>query len=171
MNEREVTNEESLDRYRKLWALMWPGGLFLLSLFGVYTLRQIKRSIVAATQQQLVQLVTNGRFFLIDHPELVNIKARTPDEQEFFNSTGGWQGWFMRRNIITHLELLYFQNKYRAIDPAFFFSHCNHIRPWFGNPDFLETWERSKDMHVAEFQSFVDRMILDTETSKDDEER
>jgi hypothetical protein len=26
-------------------------------------------------------------------------------------------------------------------------------------------------MHVAEFQSFVDRMILDTETSKDDEER
>ena len=167
MNAREVTNEESLDRYRKLWAFMWPGGLLLLSFFGVYTLRQINRSIIAATQQQLVQLVTNGRFFMIEHPEIVHIKERTQDEQQFVDSAGGWQEWLIRRNIITHLELLYFQNKYRAIDRAFFFSHCNHIRPWFKNPDFRETWERSKDMHVEEFRSFVDRLIADAGTPTD----
>ena len=154
-----MEDQESLERYRKLWALMWPGGLLLLSAFGVYFLRQIKRSIVAATQQQLVQLVTSGRFFLIDHPELVQLRGRTPDEKEFVDRNGGWQGWFVRRTIITHLELLYFQNKYKAIDKAFFFSHCNHIRPWFQDPVFRETWERSKDMHVPEFQGFVDALI------------
>lgn len=165
MTTNDSDDQESLERYRKLWAFMWPGGLLLLSFFGVYTLRQIKRSIIAATQQQLVQLVNNGRYFMIEHPDLVNIQARNSEEQAFIERTGGWQGWFMRRSVITYLELLYFQNKYQAIDKAFFFSHCNHIRPWFAHPEFRETWEHSKNMHVAEFQGFVDQLIGELEDS------
>jgi hypothetical protein len=126
---------EPLEKYRQLWAYMWPLGLLVLSGFGVAFLRRINRSIVAATQQHLVELLANRRFFPIDHPDLVEIRGRTPEEREFVERTGGWQRWFIRRNIITHLELLYFQNKYKAIDKAFFHSQCSHIRPWFQQPD------------------------------------
>ena len=150
---------EQLEKYRKLWALMWPLGMLVASGFAIVFLRRINRSIIAATQQHLVELVTQGRFFLIDHPDFVKIDDRSDEEQEFFKRTGGWQAWLARRNIITHLELLYFQNKYKAIEKSFFYSHCNHIRPWFHYPDFRETWERSKRMHVPEFQEFVDKLI------------
>lgn len=59
-----MTTDEPVDKYRKLWAYMWPFGLLVLSGFGVAFLRRINRSIVAATQQHLVELVANGKVFL-----------------------------------------------------------------------------------------------------------
>jgi hypothetical protein len=154
-----------LDTYRHAWLVMWPAGLLLLSGFGVYFLRQIKRSIKAATQQQLVHLISEGRFFMIDHPDLFTADAQKRGETEqdrLVARTGGWPAYLMRRNILMTLELLYFQNKYKAIDKAFFISHCNHIRNWFSEEPFLETWENSKNMHVPEFQRFVDGLIKNT---------
>lgn len=161
-----MQTQTSLDEYRHAWIVMWPFGLLVLSGFAIYFLKQIRRSIIAATQQQLVELIAQGRYHLIEHIGLLQIKGRTPEEESFVKSTGGWRAWFMRRNIIMHLELLYFQNKYGAIDPAFFVSHRNHISIWLQDPAFRSTWERSKNIHVLEFQTFVDGLIKDLDSAK-----
>ncbi|MBA2678550.1 MAG: hypothetical protein H0U76_09190 [Ktedonobacteraceae bacterium] len=163
-----MQTQASIDEYRRLWLVMWPIGLLVISAFAVVVLRRINRNIIAVTQQRLVEMIYNGRLFLIDHPELIKgeANARPSDEQIFVEKSGGYQAYFMRRNIIAHLELLYFHKKNKTIDNAFFVSHLNVIMPWFASPEFRETWERSKWMHVPEFQRFVEHAIGGKATKK-----
>jgi len=140
--------------YIVIWSVLSWGIWILLYL----QLRTLNKSIVSATEQQLVQMVIDGRLFFIQHPEL---GEGEPDTEfgRFIADTGGWGKYFMRRNVISTLELLYFHRKAGAIDKAFFVSHCNHIRPWFETPNFTKTWERSRAMHVVEFGIFVDNLL------------
>src|SRR5260370_30650376 len=113
--------------YGRLWLIMWPAGILILAILILVVLRRINRNIIAATQQQLVQMVINGRVFFIDHPELGDKDSNT-DFERFVIEAGGWGKYFLRRNIISRLELLYFQRKSGAVEKAFIVSHCNHIR-------------------------------------------
>jgi hypothetical protein len=65
-----MPNASELEKYRFLWAIMWPAGMLILGYYVVHVLRTINRSIVAATQQHLVELILNGRHFFIDHMEM-----------------------------------------------------------------------------------------------------
>jgi hypothetical protein len=141
-----------------LYVLIWSALSWGIWMLLYLQLRALKKSIISATEQQLVQMVIDGRLFFIDHPELAEQEPDTSFEH-FIADTGGWGRYFLRRNIISTLELLYFQRKAGAIEKGFFVSHCNHIRPWFENQHFATTWERSRDMHVPEFRTFVERLL------------
>jgi hypothetical protein len=147
--------------YQRFWLVTSAFVLLLCGGFAwwrtTHTLQRLERSIHAYTQQDLVRLVSQGQYFLIDHPELLSAPT-APDEefQAFLERTGGWQAYLMRRNILTTLELLYFQRKYNAVDPAFFTSNWNYLAFWFEDAAFQETWKRSRAMHAPEFQSFVE---------------
>jgi hypothetical protein len=141
---------------------------------NIWMLYLIRRGILTASQQQLVQMVMEGRFFFIEHPDLEepevteeNRAARPSIEDEtldaFVKRTGGWNRYFLRRNIITALELMYFQRKRKAIDREFYVSHCSHVKLWFAHPFFLGTWQQSRSLHVPEFQKFVDRLVAEPE--------
>ncbi len=139
------------------YAIMW----IVLSL-GVWALLALQlwaliKSITAATEQQSMAMLNETRFFLIDHPDLVD-RHPDPEFNRFIEETGGLPKYFLRRTIITTLELLYFHRKRGAIGKAFFISHCNYTRPWFKIPAFAATWDRTRSMHTPEFVGFVDML-------------
>jgi hypothetical protein len=149
-----------------LYVLIWSALSWGIWLLLYLQLRAIRKSIISSTEQQLVKMVLDGRFFFIEHPELGEEEADT-DFDKFIADTGGWSKYFLRRNVISTLELLYFQRKTGAIERGFFVSHCNHIRPWFTNHNFTKTWEKSKYLHVSEFTIFVDNLLTNTEEAVD----
>jgi hypothetical protein len=153
-----MPNTGELEKYRLLWAIMWPVGMLILGFYVLRVLRTINRSIVAATQQELVRLILDGRRFFIDHVELFD---GDPVFAAFKTSDEDLRKHFLRRNFITHLELLYFQNKYKAVDPAFYISHLGTLKPIFRNPAMKDVWEKTKHAHVREFQAFVDDLLKD----------
>ncbi len=141
----------------------WYFAVWITLSFGIWViliqqLRLLRRSITIATEQQLVQMILHGLFFFIEHPELGETDSEG-DFDHFVAETGGWNRYFLRRNIISTLELLYFQRKAGAVERGFFVSHCNHIRSWFEDKNFTKTWEKTRYMHIAEFCTFVDELI------------
>lgn len=145
--------------YRQFWAFMWPLGLAVIGVAAILILHSLKKTIRAAAQQNLVQLLMNGRWYLVDHPELFERDSQNQEFLKFVNERGGITQHLTRRNILVWLELLYFQRRQNILDKEFFESHCRHVWPWFGSREFREVWDMSKSLHTKKFQEFVDKHI------------
>jgi hypothetical protein len=134
--------------YITVWAILSLGIWVLLA----WQLRTLAKSIRIASQQQLVRQVIEGRQFLVEHPDLVDLD---PTFIEGIERSGGLKKYFVRRNVISTLEMLYFHRKADAVDKEFFVSQCNHMRPWFNNPAFEATWMQTTRFYSEEFVAFV----------------
>jgi hypothetical protein len=157
-------DDSGMRSYQRFWILTCALLLLLCGGFAWWrtnhVLQHLERSINAYTQQDLVRLVSDSQYFLIEHPELLPANlASDPEFFAFLERTGGWPAYLMRRNVIATLELLYLQRRYGAIDEAVFLSSWNHLAFWFGDAAFQETWERSRALHAPEFQDFVARSV------------
>jgi hypothetical protein len=141
--------------------LYWAGWGVLS--FGVWALlyrqvRALTKGITMATEQNLVRMVMDSRLFYADHPDLVD---RHPDPvvAKFIDEMGGMPKYFLRRNIVSTLEMAYFHRKAGATDKQMFVSYCNFTRPFFQIPAFAATWEKTRAMHTPEFAAFVDGLL------------
>jgi hypothetical protein len=152
-------DDSGMRSYQRFWILTSAMLLLLCGGFAWWrtnhVLQHLERSINAYTQQDLVRLVSDSQYFLIDHPDLLPSQESDAEFSAFLERTGGWSAYLMRRNIIATLELLYFQRERGAIDAAVFTSNWDHLARWFGDPAFRETWERSRAMYAPEFQDLA----------------
>ena len=152
-------DDSGMRSYQRFWFL--TSGLVLLLCGGFawwrtnHVLQHLERSIHAYTQQDLVRLVGDSQYFLMQHPELMPAVSSDEEFLAFLERTQGWPAYLMRRNILATLELLFFQRKYGAVDAALFASNWNRLSRWFEDEAFRETWERSRTLYATEFQDFV----------------
>jgi hypothetical protein len=151
----------SSDLYVKFWSIFFVGSILGIAVTCLLLYRQLSaltHSITAATEQQLMTMLNATRMFSIDHPELLD-QHPDPEFARFIEEAGGLPKYFLRRNIISSLELVYFHRKRCAIGRSFFMAQCNYARPWFKIPAFAATWERTQSMHDHEFVEFVNALI------------